>query len=289
MNTFVNTRPKQQYRLRQVCAKFDFPLCSTMMAAPTGRPTASGVARRRRERRLRSMLKHRMVLATVTRTAPNGDRPQPPGPGGGARGQARRATATEAPSFPVGPLQLVRRRAQREAACHPGRAARAARADPAAHRGAACRLCSLGAGSRYSCGARPGDRSALDHSSGPHPTARRTSCPAAGGAVGCSANGGVGHRGTSSGRIWPDVARMRRATGGPPAQGGIQILGAVLVPQIQEQIVEVDAPLVDVSVIVLHKYPAVRSSDSVHQQSWPFQVCHRGRYGRRHRSCVMRE
>ena len=47
-------------RLRELC----FLLCCTMMADPSGRPLSSGVARRRRERRLRSMLRHeRMTVA----------------------------------------------------------------------------------------------------------------------------------------------------------------------------------------------------------------------------------
>ena len=50
-------------RLRQVCATF-VSLCCTMMADPSGRPLSSGVARRRRQRRLRSMLRHeRMTVA----------------------------------------------------------------------------------------------------------------------------------------------------------------------------------------------------------------------------------
>ena len=45
------------------CANLDF-LCCTMMADPSGRPQSRGVARRRRERRLRSMLRHeRMTVA----------------------------------------------------------------------------------------------------------------------------------------------------------------------------------------------------------------------------------
>ena len=59
--------PPGSNRLRDLC----FSLRCTMMDDPSGRPPAGGVARRRRERRLRAQLRHeqqtvRMVLATVT-------------------------------------------------------------------------------------------------------------------------------------------------------------------------------------------------------------------------------
>ena len=51
--------PQAQTGLRELCF-----LCCTTMADPSGRPQSSGVARRRRERRLRSMLRHeRMTVA----------------------------------------------------------------------------------------------------------------------------------------------------------------------------------------------------------------------------------
>ena len=62
----------------------------------------------------------------------------------------------KAPSSPVGAFQPVQRRARREAACQPGRAARAVRAGPAAHRGAASRLCSHGTDPRRTSAAGGG-------------------------------------------------------------------------------------------------------------------------------------
>ena len=92
----------------------------------------------RRQRRLRSWLRHeRMTVAVALaemkhHTAPRDRRW--PGPGGGERVEPH-GEVPEDSSSPTGALQLVRRRARREAACQPGRAAGAAGADPAAHRG----------------------------------------------------------------------------------------------------------------------------------------------------------
>ena len=58
------------------------------------------------------------------------------GQGGGERVELH-GQGPEDSSSPAGALQLVRRRARRRAACQLGRAAEAAGADPAAHRGAA--------------------------------------------------------------------------------------------------------------------------------------------------------
>ena len=79
--------PQGSNRLRDLC----FSLRCTMMDDPSGRPPAGGVARWRRERRLRAQLRHeqqtvRMVLATVTsrwapRTTAYGLRRQSPAPG----------------------------------------------------------------------------------------------------------------------------------------------------------------------------------------------------------------
>ena len=60
--------PQPPHRLRQVCKLWVFPLCRDFMAESSGQPT--GAARRRRERRLRSMLRHeqqtvRMALAAA--------------------------------------------------------------------------------------------------------------------------------------------------------------------------------------------------------------------------------
>ena len=77
------------------------------------------------------------------------------GPGGGKRVELH-GEVPEDSSSPAGSLQLVRRRARREAACQPGRAAGAAGADPAAHRGTASRTCSHGADPRRSCAADSG-------------------------------------------------------------------------------------------------------------------------------------
>ena len=77
------------------------------------------------------------------------------GRGGGERVELH-GQGPENSSSPAGALQHVRRRARREAACQPGRAAGAAGADPAAHRGAACRNCSHGADPRRSCAAASG-------------------------------------------------------------------------------------------------------------------------------------
>ena len=78
------------------------------------------------------------------------------GAGGGAQGRVRGSTATEASSSPAGALPALRGRARRVAADRSGRAAGAARAGPAAHRGAACRLRSHGADSRCTCAADGG-------------------------------------------------------------------------------------------------------------------------------------
>ena len=66
----LHTHTTTTTRLRQVCANFVF-LCCTMMADPSGRPPAGGVAQRRRERRLRSWFQQeqqtvRMALATYS-------------------------------------------------------------------------------------------------------------------------------------------------------------------------------------------------------------------------------
>ena len=86
-------------------------VCSTgaMFGARDG--DGEGAARRRRERRLRSWLRQRAaerrdgparVQAPLLKRTEKGQ-----GRGGGARGKARRATATEAPSSPAGALQLA--------------------------------------------------------------------------------------------------------------------------------------------------------------------------------------
>ena len=90
----------------------------------------TGAAQRRRGRRLRASWRHEkqstaQALATFTHhPAPRGQTGDGMGRRGGAQGHARCATATEAPSSPAGALQPLRRRARREAACQPGRAAR---------------------------------------------------------------------------------------------------------------------------------------------------------------------
>ena len=106
-----------------------------------------------------------------------------------------------------GVLRVVRRRHRRVAACQPGRAAGAARADTAAHRGADYRGIRACANARCSCAAdggtvarrppvlrhvyaccrRAGYRCAQDHFR-EHPDANPASRAAAGGAVGGSAN-----------------------------------------------------------------------------------------------------
>ena len=53
---------------------------------------------------------------------------------------------------------------------------------------------------------------------------------------------------------WRAHATGARRRDSPPAQGGKQTLGAAPVPQIQEQIVDVEAPVVDVLVTMLHKF-----------------------------------
>ena len=73
------------------------------------------------------------------------------GRGGGAQGQARGATTTEAPSSPAGALPAVRRgRARRVAADRSGRAAGATGEGPAVHRRAARRRRTHGADSGHS-------------------------------------------------------------------------------------------------------------------------------------------
>ena len=106
-----------------------------------------------------------------------------------------------------GVLRVVRRRHRRVAACQPGRAARAPRADTAAHRGADYQGIRACASARCSCAAaggtvagrppvlchvsaccrRPGYRCAQDHFR-EHADANPASRVAAGGAVGGSAN-----------------------------------------------------------------------------------------------------
>ena len=100
------------------CANFVF-LCCTMMADPSGRPQSSGVARRRRERRLRSMLRHErmtvaMALAESTHHSSRGQDGQ--GRGVGARAELH-GEDPEAPHTPAGALQ-PRRRARRGACQH---------------------------------------------------------------------------------------------------------------------------------------------------------------------------
>ena len=87
-------------------------------------------------------------------TTPHEDRGRP-GPGGGERDEVHGQVPDDS-SSPAGALQSVRRRARRRAACQPGTAAGAAGADPAAHRGAACRNSSHGADPRRSCAADTG-------------------------------------------------------------------------------------------------------------------------------------
>ena len=151
---------------------------------------ASGAARRRRERRLRSWLKHerqavRMVLAE---TFDHSSAPFPPK----ARA-ARRPTGTEHGKDHgrhvlhvedqcgrgYGVLLAVRRGRRRVgyAADRSGPAAGTARACPAARRGAACLLCSKGTDPRRTSTADGGpagracDRSAQDPT-GLHPRTR---------------------------------------------------------------------------------------------------------------------
>ena len=92
-----------------------FALLTVFMADPSGRPQSSGVARRRRERRLRSMLRHeRMtvamapgrVFAPFLKGTEDGQ-----GRGVGARAELH-GEDPEAPHTPAGALQ-PRRRARR--------------------------------------------------------------------------------------------------------------------------------------------------------------------------------
>ena len=74
----LNHNHHNHHQAQTGCANFVF-LCCTMMADPSGRPQSSGVARRRRERRLRSMLWHErmtvaMALAESTHLSSRGQR-----------------------------------------------------------------------------------------------------------------------------------------------------------------------------------------------------------------------
>ena len=64
--SLIHTGPHHHHQAQTGRANFVFSLCCTRMADPSARPQSSGVARRRGERRLRSMLRHeRMTVAMV--------------------------------------------------------------------------------------------------------------------------------------------------------------------------------------------------------------------------------
>ena len=159
-----------------------------------------------------------------------------------------------------------------------------------------------GADSRRSCAAdggpagedpperrRPaGDRSAQDHPSRIHPTARRTSCRSgwsSGWRCPCQRRPLWHWSGTHLARRGSNASGHERSTGGsmarfrpvgphwkesPPAQGGKRILGAVPVPQTQSQIVD---KAVDALVTMHKKFQQSApidcgcASPSVHRQS----------------------
>ena len=127
----------------------------------SGQPS-TGAAQRRKQQRLRSLA----TRAAADRCGP-GHVATPLSPTGTEEGQAGeeeselRCTAKVRKTPPRQPVlfQPARRRARREAACQPGRAAGATGAGPEAHHGAHCRLsllCSHGADPRRSCAADSG-------------------------------------------------------------------------------------------------------------------------------------
>ena len=82
---------------------------SRLAVTAAGRDDGAGAARRRRERRLRSWLKHErqsvaMALSEYKHALKRTEEGQ--GRRGGAQGQVRSATATEAPSSPGFPATL---------------------------------------------------------------------------------------------------------------------------------------------------------------------------------------
>ena len=130
------------------------------MMSTAGVDIAAGAARRRRERRLRSWLKHErmtvaMALAEAShRTAPRGQRTARAGVWGHELNYT--ATVRDPPHTPAGALQPLRRRARRVAAGQDSYLVRAARAGSAAHRGPDRRRRSWVTDARYSCAADGG-------------------------------------------------------------------------------------------------------------------------------------
>ena len=123
---------------------------------------AAGAAMRRRQRRLRSWLKHErmtvaMALAEASHhTAPRGQRTARAGVWGHELNFTATVRDPPSPHTPAGALQPLRRRARRVAAGQDAYPVRAARAGSAAHRGPDRRRRSLVTDARYSCAADGG-------------------------------------------------------------------------------------------------------------------------------------
>ena len=147
--SYVTEQQQQQHRL-------SIPSVPTLFVALPFLMT--GAAQRRKQRRLRSWWRHEQqsIAAALATSLHHSSRGQRKARTGGGERVALHGQGPEDSSSPAGALQPVRRRARREAACQPGRAAGAAGAGTATHHGAACRRRSNGALSCCTCAADGG-------------------------------------------------------------------------------------------------------------------------------------